>query len=307
MGKLCCGLGPARAVAWAVAAACCVPGMAVAHGILGNRFFPPTITTDDPFAADELALPTLSFFRYPGGGGNPTTRVIDSGFEFDKLIIPRLSIGFADDYLAQKPEGSTTSTGWDNITLIGKYELYTSDRHEAIISVGLNTTLGGTGSPNVGNPSYTTFTPTLYFGKGFGDLPDALAPLQPIAITGTFGQSFQTSAAEPNLFQTGIALEYSLPYLQQHVEDIGLPAPFKNMIPLVEFALQTPENRGGGPTTGTINPGVLWETPDVQFGVEALIPINNHSGHNVGAIFQMQIYIDDLMPKIFGHPIFGGN
>ena len=29
----------------------------LAHGFAGDRFFPPTITTDDPFAADELAQP----------------------------------------------------------------------------------------------------------------------------------------------------------------------------------------------------------------------------------------------------------
>ena len=29
---------------------------AQAHGVVGERFFPATITTDDPFAADEMAL-----------------------------------------------------------------------------------------------------------------------------------------------------------------------------------------------------------------------------------------------------------
>ncbi|MGA2246926.1 MAG: hypothetical protein ABSH48_18190 [Verrucomicrobiota bacterium] len=28
-----------------------------AHGFVGDRFFPPTIATDDPFAMDELSLP----------------------------------------------------------------------------------------------------------------------------------------------------------------------------------------------------------------------------------------------------------
>ena len=30
-----------------------------AHGFAGSRFFPATIATDDPFVADELALPTI--------------------------------------------------------------------------------------------------------------------------------------------------------------------------------------------------------------------------------------------------------
>src|ERR1700720_1688933 len=32
----------------------------LAHGFAGSRFFPATITIDDPFVADELSLPTVS-------------------------------------------------------------------------------------------------------------------------------------------------------------------------------------------------------------------------------------------------------
>ena len=62
---------------------------------------------------------------------------------------------------------------------------------------------------------------------------------------------------DSNVFEWDIAVEYSLPYLEQHIKDTGMPRPFRDMIPLVEFAMQTPENRSGGATTtGTINPGV---------------------------------------------------
>jgi hypothetical protein len=49
---------------------------------------------------------------------------------------------------------------------------------------------------------------------------------------------------------------------------------------------------------------VLWEQPDYQVGVEAVIPMNDHTGPNVGAVVSVQIYIDDIFPKIFGHPVF---
>ena len=38
-----------------------------AHGFVGDRFFPPTIATDDPFATDELLLPSVSYFKSSGG------------------------------------------------------------------------------------------------------------------------------------------------------------------------------------------------------------------------------------------------
>jgi hypothetical protein len=62
-----------------------------------------------------------------------------------------------------------------------------------------------------------------------------------------------------------------------------------DMIPLVEFSTTTPFDRSGGTTTGTINPGILWEQPDFKIGVEAVIPINAHTGPNVGAVVQVQI------------------
>jgi hypothetical protein len=34
---------------------------ALAHGFAGERFFPATILTDDPFVADEMSLPEVGY------------------------------------------------------------------------------------------------------------------------------------------------------------------------------------------------------------------------------------------------------
>jgi hypothetical protein len=68
----------------------------------------------------------------------------------------------------------------------------------------------------------------------------------------------------------------------------------------------SPLNRGGGQTTGTINPGLLWAGQFLQLSVEAMIPLNAQSGHNVGVIGQLHFYLDDLFPAFFGKPLFGG-
>jgi hypothetical protein len=275
---------------------------ALAHGFVGDRFFPPTIATDDPFATDELLLPSVSYFK---SAGNPPTATTDGDFEFDKEIFPHFALGIAGDYLEQKPDGAPASTGFDDFVLSAKYQdLWQSDEHEAILSVGAEWEIGGSGSKQVGADSANTFTPTIYFGKGFGDLPDVLSYARPFAITGTVGEDLPTSA-EPNNLEWGLALEYSLPYLQSQVKDVGLIAPFKDMIPLVEFSLTSPENRDGGETTGTINPGVLYESKYFQLGAEAVIPVNNATGHNVGGIIQLEIFIDDIFPKLFGFPLVG--
>jgi hypothetical protein len=290
-----------RSVTTALATVFLTTATAHAHGFVGDRFFPPTISTDDPFATDELLLPSLSYFKSPG---SPATATTDGGFEFDKEIFPNFALGISGDYLNLKPDGGTAANGWDDFGLSAKYQVWQNDAHEAIFSVGATMSLGGTGSKEVGADPGSVITPTLYFGKGFGDLPDSLSYLRPFALTGTLGEDFPTSA-EPNNLEWGLALEYSLPYLQSQVRDVDLPAPFKDMIPLVEFSFTTPENRGGGATTGTIDPGVLYESKYYQFGVEATIPANVSSGHNVGVIVQVQIFIDDIWPAVFGHPLIG--
>src|SRR3984957_6398500 len=107
-----------------------------AHGFAGDRFFPPTLQTDDPFATDELAFPSISTTKTSAGPDGPATRTTDIGFEFDKEIIPHLALGISEDYLLVAPNGSHATHGFDNTTLSLKYELWINAPHEAIVSVG---------------------------------------------------------------------------------------------------------------------------------------------------------------------------
>ena len=302
-----------------VAAACLAalafhvqPSNLLAHGFEGDRFFPPTIQTDDPFATDEFSL-SYSHFNNPANDDGPKTREIDVSSEFDKEILPKFALGISGTFINLEPTKHTddesdplpSQNGFDNISLSVKYQLLEDAPHEFILSVGGEVDLGGTGSKPLGVESYTTYTPNFYFGKGLGDLPDQLKYLKPLALTGTLGTSIPSKTSGSNALQWGLALEYSLPYLEEHVEDIGLPHPFKDLIPLVEFSMNSPFNRSGETTTGMINPGVLWESTYCQVGAEAVIPVNSHTGPNVGAVVQVQFFIDDLFPKVFGHPLFG--
>ena len=108
----------------------------------------------------------------------------------------------------------------------------------------------------------------------------------------------------PHTLEWGFAIEYSLPYLQSFVQDVGLREPFNRMIPVVEFAMSTALDRGASGTTGTVNPGIIWAGQYAQLSVEAVIPINSRSGNRVGWIAQLHFFLDDLFPKTIGRPIF---
>jgi hypothetical protein len=219
------------------------------------------------------------------------------------------------------------ASGFQNLETTFKYRMYKNPEHEFVLSAGLSIEWGGSGAQGVGAERFTVYTPTVFFGKGFGDLPSSMNWARPFAITGQFGyaipgtRSTTTASIDPEtgdqsidtefnprVFTWGGSLQYSMPYLKSAVVDLGLPDFFNHLIPLVETSLQTPVSNtfsSGTVTTGTISPGVIWVGKYYQVGVEALIPINRQSGTSVGVIAQLHLYLDDIFPSTIGRPLFG--
>jgi hypothetical protein len=192
-----------------------------------------------------------------------------------------------------------------------QYQLFLNAPHQAIGLVGVTTSFAHTGRVQaLGAPDFTTIAPVFDFGKGFGDLPESLPWLRPFAITGNLSFGFPTKkqsagSPNPNFFNYGFAFQYSLEYLQHHVRDVGLSAPFDRLIPLIEVSFSTAVNRGlGGQTVGTIQPGVIWFGQYVQIGAEAIIPASRLTGHGYGGVFQLHFYLDDIFPNSIGRPLF---
>jgi len=277
---------------------------AAAHGIAGDRVFPATIVIDDPAVGDELSLPTFSTIHNSATSSGPGSREFDFGAEWDKTITDDLGFNINADYTSLHFDGGDSASGWQNPAFTLKYRAYVNPEHEFMTSVGLVRQFGGTGSAAVDDPVGST-TPTLYFGKGLGDLPIGL--LRPLAITGEL--QYQISDwpnSKANQWVVGASLQYSIPYLQQHVKDMGLPGFIRRIIPLVEMSLDVPASGApGGAVTGTIAPGVLYEGDAWQLGLEALIPATKATNTGIGVIAQFHLYLDDIFPKSLGKPIFG--
>ena len=291
----------------AATVAALLPGVeAGAHGFAGDRFFPATILTDDPFVAGEMSLPTVTL--------NPTqsdgSRELGVATDLSTLITPKWDFTIGTEWQHLWMPGAPNATGFGGLDTGTQYQLFINGPHEAIALAGLDVNWGNTGRVQaLGAPAFTTISPTFDFGKGFGDLPDSLPWLRPFALTGNLSFDFPTETESngmpnPNNFNYGFAIEYSIPYLQSQVRDLGLGAPFNRLIPLVEFALTTPLNRGQtGKTTGTVQPGVIWAGSYFQVGAEMIIPTNSLSGHGIGGVVQLHFYLDDLFPNSIGRPI----
>ena len=155
---------------------------AQAHGIAGNRYFDGTLTFDDPAVANEAILPFFAHADFPAQGSNVSENRIN--WAFARLLTPTLAFSVDSGWLHQNwPVGHTS--GFDKTNVGLKYEAYRDNRHEALISVGLAWGIAHSGAVAVGADAPNTIQPSIFFGKGFGDLPDSLSWLQPFAITGT--------------------------------------------------------------------------------------------------------------------------
>ncbi len=184
--------------------------------------------------------------------------------------------------------------------------------------LGLIVDWGGTGASNsgIGTP-YSLLTPTFYFGKGFGDLPDSAGWLRAFAVTGQVGYQMPTTSYRSRaerLHSAGAGLwrhrcNTACRTSNRRSQDFQLPDFINHLIPIVEAQLATPVANNFGNsfvTTGTINPGVIWVGSYFQVGLEAQVPVNRASGTGVGFLGQLHLYLDDMFPTTIGQPLLGG-
>ena len=293
---------------------------AFAHCFVGGRFFPATLVTDDPCVADELSLPTVSWFRT---GDDPPARQLDVSVEYSKRITETFGVSVNSTWTHLRQPGVMSASGFQNLETTFKYQFLTLPAQEFVMSAALSVEWGNTGAAGVGAESFSTITPTIFFGKGFGDLPDSAGWLRPIGVTGQVGYAIPTSSStttidpdsgdvsidnHPQFLRYGLSVQYSMPYLKSSVIDLQLPDFVNRLIPIVEANFQTPvaNNFGTGiGTTGTVNPGVIWAGDYFQLALEAVIPINRASGTGIGAMAQLHLYLDDIFPTTIGKPLFG--
>lgn len=283
-----------------------LPMNSFAHGVAGQRFFPTTFAVDDPFISDEFSVLYNSIKMNDDAGGE--TSSVDVGYS--KRITPTFGIEIDESYQSLHPATDSMVSGFGNLGVTLKYQFYTNAEHETILSVGVSDEIGHTGSSKVGADTFSTISPAIYFGKGFGDLPASVSYLRPFAITGVVGENFPTQkttndADNPTTLTWSFTVQYSLMYLQSAVKDVGLGAPFNRMVAVVEFPNETCLNADcKNQTTSTINPGIAWIGKYAELGLAAEIPVNSRSGEGIGVFALLHVFIDDLFPKSIGRPIF---
>jgi hypothetical protein len=290
-----------------------------AHGFAGDHMFISTLLIDDPNVADEASLPTFSFLPQPNDGG-PTPNLYGLNFEFDKRITENFGFALNSGYNWLTQPGAKTANGWSNLAVTLKYKPYVNAEHEFMLSVAVERDIARTGANGsngsvLDNDDSSSTTPTIFFGKGFGDIP--VGWLRPLALTGELGYQIADKklkidpvALTPvnngisNAWTGGLSLQYSMRYLSSQVKDYGLPSFVNKLTPVVELSWSSAASKPTQDTTQYLwGVGVNYTTTSWAVGLEALIPGNRNTGSHPGVIAQFHLYFDDLLPGSLGKPI----
>lgn len=290
-----------------------------AHGFAGDHMFISTLLIDDPNVADEASLPTFSFLPGPNDNG-PAPGLYGLGFELDKRITENFGFALNQGYDWLTQPGTKTANGWENLGVTLKYKPYVNDAHEFMLSVGVQrvfarTGANGTNGVVLDNDDSGSTIPTIYFGKGLGDIP--VGWLRPFALTGELGFQIAdkklkvapvtylpTNNGISNAWTGGLSLQYSIRYLSSQVKDYGLPDFINKLTPVVELSWTSPAGKPTQDTTQYLwGVGVNYTATTYAFGLEALVPGNRDSGSHLGVIAQVHRYFDDLFPHSLGKPI----
>src|SRR5256886_4161211 len=207
--------------------------LAHAHGVVGQRSFIEPFITEDVNPKNEFVIGRPEWDHSRDG------RTLSLGFGLEKKLSDRFSITLdsAWDDITPKPHDEPHASGFNNLGITLKYAFFIDPAHEAIASIALEST-APTGTEKVGAEKAPSFKPFLLYGKGPNELPDFLKYLRPFAVQGDAAFEISTDRNRTTTLAHNVAVDYSVPYLQQALRDIGLPSPLTDSIADTEFCLE---------------------------------------------------------------------
>jgi hypothetical protein len=273
---------------------CFATAEAHAHGVVGQRSFIEPFVTEDVNPKNEFVIARPEWDRSHDG------RAFSLGFGLEKKLADRFSITLDSEWDSIGPAAADepATTGFNNLGITLKYAFFISPEHEAIVSAALESA-APTGSLDVSAEQDWSFKPFLLYGKGFGDLPEPLDYLRPFAVQGDAGPEVSTDRANTMIFAYDITIEYSIPYLQAGVRDMGLRWPLSDLLPVVEFNFNN-GLRGdeAGSFTAIVTPGIVYMDRYVELGVAGRFPLNGDANDllGYGVIGIVDLFLDDIFP-----------
>jgi hypothetical protein len=274
----------------------------LAYTAAGDRIFAPTgilpqIAPTNQIYSWAWTLPQS------GEAVGTRSRTTNVGAFFDKTIFTeRLSLYTQGSWFRIDQVATNPRYGWANFENGFKYLAINDPDREFLLTLGVNREWGATGANGIASRKGAT-EPRIYFGKGLGDLD--IGYLRPLAVTGFLGYLAADVQPRPDLVRAGVALQYSIPYLQSKVQSFDLPDLVGGLTPMTELLITTPVARSyGARTTTLVAPGISYAGEGWEFVIEALVPATRATGEGAGVRAQLHLVLDFLFPNTIGRPLF---
>jgi hypothetical protein len=233
-------------------------------------------------------------------------KALSLGFGLEKKLSDTLSITLDSEWDSSSPNdpAAPQTTGFNNLGMTLKDAFYIDPAHEAILSAAVEAR-APTGTSDVGAEPNWSFKPFLLYGKGFGDLTRPLKYLRPLAVQGDAGFEVSIDHDRTTTLAHNIAVEYSIPYLQAFVKDVGLGWPLNDLLPVTEFNFEHGINgveEGNSRIFGT--PGIVYMDRYIELGVAGRFPLNAraHQDLDWGIVGIVDLFIDDIFPATTWQP-----
>jgi hypothetical protein len=215
---------------------CAPPASAWAHGVVGDYVFLEPLIAEDPTPANELDIVEPGWTRAADG------RTFTLGNEIEKVLLvdsqglPRFSAGGGTNWSYHWPRHGHDDNGFDDLEVFGKYAFLFVPEHEFLMSLELDASFP-TGNPHTEEQQHTSLGPSLNWEKALGDLPNLpmLKYLRPFGFQGNVAYLPALGGHTSHALSANQVVEYSLSYLSNNVQEIGLQPPFRNLFLFSEF------------------------------------------------------------------------
>jgi hypothetical protein len=274
-----------------------------AHGVVGDYVFLEPIITQDPTPANELDILSPSWVKSKDANNYGVGFSIEKVLYEDDNYMPRVSVGGGSDWGHQSPFQGPSRQGFDDLGLFAKYAFYYSLDHEFLMSIVAELQLP-TGNTDVEAQSHTSLGPGFLWEKGFGDLPNSpvIKYLRPFGIQSDFGYVPALGGHTSHDMFADAVIEYSLPYLSNNVQDIGLMWPFRNLYLFNEINYDQLITGPSGDTFPSLlaTPGIAYVSYHFELAVASQLALNNASGASTHAavLGLLDIFYDSILPRL---------
>ncbi len=278
------------------------PVSAWAHGVVGDYVFLEPLVAEDPTPANEYDVVAPGWARTSDGKTYSIGTEIEKVLLLDREGLPRFSVGGGTSWSYESPNDGPSDNGFDDLEVFAKWAFLFMPKHEFLLSLELDASIP-TGNPKIEEQQHTSLGPGFNWEKALGDLPNlpVLKYLRPLGFQGGIAYLPAIGGHTSHELSANQVVEYSLSYLSNNVQDIGLKPPFRNLFLFTEFNYDQLLKGPSGETFPSVvmTPGIAYVGYHYEISIGTQLALNNAARPDTHAVILglLDIFYDSIIPQ----------